>query len=99
MFKDNWHKSLGLHAAIIVALFFLQFVLPEYHHLSVTRIMLLAIFAMGFNLLFGYSGLLSLGHAMFFSAGMYGAGLVAYHLSWSVPAEKNIACPRLSKPE
>ena len=37
--------------------------------------MVLAVFAMGYNLLYGYVGLLSLGHAMFFSAGLYGAGL------------------------
>ena len=78
-------KSTCLHAAVIIVLFLLQFVLPEYHHLSLTRIMILAIFAMGYNLLFGYTGLLSLGHAMFFSAGMYGSGLVAYHLGWTAP--------------
>ena len=37
--------------------------------------MVLAVFAIGYNLLYGYVGLLSLGHAMFFSAGLYGAGL------------------------
>jgi len=74
-----------LHALVVIGLFLLQFVLPEYHHLSVARIMLLAVFAMGFNLLFGYTGLLSLGHAMFFAAGMYGAGLSVYHFDWSVP--------------
>jgi branched-chain amino acid transport system permease protein len=78
-------KSPLLHGALLVLLFALQFVLPEYHHLALTRIILLAIFAMGFNLLFGYTGLLSLGHAMFFAAGMYGAGLTAYHLDWPVP--------------
>jgi branched-chain amino acid transport system permease protein len=78
-------KSPLFHGALVLLLFGLQFVLPEYHHLAVTRIILLAVFAMGFNLLFGYTGLLSLGHAMFFSAGMYGAGLTAYHLGWSVP--------------
>ena len=81
-----WRKSLLLHGAILAVLFGLQFVLPEYHHLAVTRVLLLAVFAMGFNLLFGYTGLLSLGHAMFFAAGMYGAGLTAYHLAWPVPA-------------
>jgi len=79
------YKSLLLHALVVIGLFLLQFVLPEYHHLSVARIMLLAVFAMGFNLLFGYTGLLSLGHAMFFAAGMYGAGLSVYHFDWSVP--------------
>lgn len=78
-------RSPALHAAILVLLYLLQFVLPEYHHLAMTRILLLAIFAMGFNLVFGYTGLLSLGHAMFFAAGMYGAGLTAYHLAWPVP--------------
>ena len=48
--------------------------------------MVLAVFAMGYNLLFGYVGLLSLGHAMFFSAGLYGAGLTIQHLGWGVPA-------------
>ncbi len=78
-------RSLWFHGAILSLLFGLQFVLPEYHHLTMTRVLLLAVFAMGFNLLFGYTGLLSLGHAMFFAAGMYGAGLTVYYLAWSVP--------------
>ncbi|MGI9318039.1 MAG: branched-chain amino acid ABC transporter permease [bacterium] len=85
MMLSSQTKSMCFHAGVLAALFLLQFVLPEYHHLAMTRIMLLAVFAMGFNLLFGYTGLLSLGHAMFFAAGMYGAGLAAYHLGWSVP--------------
>ncbi|MFB2551482.1 branched-chain amino acid ABC transporter permease [Ensifer soli] len=79
-------KVLLLHAGVLLLLFALQFVLPAYHQLALTRIMVLATFAMGYNLLFGYTGLLSLGHAMFFAAGLYGAGLSAYHLGWSVPA-------------
>ncbi|MCF3642680.1 branched-chain amino acid ABC transporter permease [Rhizobium sp. TRM95111] len=79
-------KSALLHLSVLVLLFALQFVLPDYHHLAMTRIMVLAVFAMGYNLLFGYAGLLSLGHAMFFAAGLYGAGMAAYHLGWSVPA-------------
>ena len=67
-------------------LFALNFLLPDYHHGLLARIMVLAVFAMGYNLLFGYVGLLSLGHAMFFAAGLYGAGLAVIHLGWSVPA-------------
>lgn len=78
-------KAYGLHAAIIGVLFVLGFVLPPYHHGLLARIMVLATFAMGYNLLFGYVGLLSLGHAMFFAAGLYGSGLAVYHLGWSVP--------------
>ena len=71
---------------MILLLAALQFVLPAYHHGVLARIMVLAVFAMGYNLLLGYVGLLSLGHAMFFSAGLYGAGLTMQHLGWGVPA-------------
>ncbi len=78
-------RVLALHLGVIAVLFALQFVLPAYHHGIMARILVLAVFAMGYNLLFGYTGLLSLGHAMFFAAGLYGAGLTAYHLGWSAP--------------
>lgn len=76
-------RILWLHAGVIALLFALNFVLPDYHHGLLARILVLATFAMGYNLLFGYVGLLSLGHAMFFSAGLYGAGLSVLHLGWS----------------
>lgn len=79
-------KAILLHATVIAALFSLNFVLPAYHHGVLARVLVLAVFAMGYNLLFGYAGLLSLGHAMFFAAGLYGAGLTIYHLAWGVPA-------------
>ena len=68
-------KTTALHLGVLALLFGLFFVLPAYHVGAFSRIMVLAIYAMGFNLLFGYTGLLSLGHAMFFAAGMYGFGL------------------------
>ncbi|NUB45694.1 branched-chain amino acid ABC transporter permease [Fertoebacter nigrum] len=70
-------KSLALHLAVIALLFALQFVLPPYHHTNIARVMVLAVFAMGYNIAFGYTGLLSLGHALFFGAGLYAAGLMA----------------------
>jgi branched-chain amino acid transport system permease protein len=93
----NDAKGLTLHLLVIAALFALQFVLPDYHHGVLSRVMVLAVFAMGYNLLFGYAGLLSLGHAMFFAAGLYGAGLPVFHLGWSVPAGfvSGIACGAL----
>ncbi|MDU8943285.1 branched-chain amino acid ABC transporter permease [Ovoidimarina sediminis] len=73
-------KSAVLHGGLLILLFGLQFVLPEYHHGNLSRIMVLACYAIGYNILFGYTGLLSLGHAMFFAAGMYGMGLSIRHL-------------------
>ena len=78
-------KIILLHALVVIALYLLQFMLPEYHQLAVTRILILSTFAMGFNLLFGYTALLSLGHAMFFAAGMYSAGMSVYYFDWSIP--------------
>lgn len=61
--------------SVLLCIGALFFVLPAYHAGNMARIMVLAIYAMGYNFLFGYTGLLSLGHAMFFAAGMYGLGL------------------------
>ena len=58
---------------MLLALLF--FFVSDYHDGIIARILILAIFAMGYNLLFGYTGMLSLGHAMFFATGMYGYGL------------------------
>ena len=68
------------HLLVIALLAGLYFVLPEYHSGVLARVMVLAVYAMGYNLLFGYTGLLSLGHALFFAAGMYGLGLAMQHL-------------------
>lgn len=76
-------KSLTLTIGVIALLLVLHFVLPAYHHGNLARILVLAVYAMGFNFAFGYGGMLSLGHALFFGAGMYGMGLVMQHLGWS----------------
>jgi branched-chain amino acid transport system permease protein len=86
MTKSAYRNNLFLTAGVLLLLFVLQFVLPDYHVLMGTRMMVLAVFALGFNALLGYIGLLSLGHAMFFAAGLYGAGLTVYHFGWSLPA-------------
>lgn len=72
-------RVLMLHLGLLAGLFALQFVLPAYHHGNLARIMVLAAYAVGYNILFGYTGLLSLGHALFFAAGMYGMALMIQH--------------------
>lgn len=69
--------DVALHLGVLVLLAVLGGVLPAYHATNLARIMVLAVFAMGYNLAFGYTGLLSLGHALFFAAGLYAAGLLA----------------------
>lgn len=74
--------KLGFHIGILALLLALNWVLPTYQQGVVARIMVLATFAMGYNILFGYTGLLSLGHAMFFAAGIYGFAMPVFHLGW-----------------
>ncbi|NDK36700.1 branched-chain amino acid ABC transporter permease [Rhodovulum sulfidophilum] len=73
-------RIIGLHLGLVVLLFALNFVLPAYSHGNIARVMVLATYAMGYNILFGYTGLLSLGHAMFFAAGMYGLAMPMTYL-------------------
>ena len=76
-------KIWGLHLAVLVTLFAAQYLLPPYYANQLARILILAIFAMGYNIAHGYTGLLSLGHALFFAAGMYGAGLAVWQVEWT----------------
>ncbi len=76
-------RALPLHLGVLALLFALNFLLPAYHHASLARIMVLAIFAMGYNIAFGYTGLLSLGHALFLAAGLYAAGLAVVLGGWT----------------
>ena len=46
-----------------------------------TRVMLLGIFAVGYDLLLGQTGLLSFGQGAFYAAGAYGLGLFSLHVS------------------
>jgi branched-chain amino acid transport system permease protein len=79
-------RAVLLHAGVLGALIVAQLVLSDYAVLTLARVMVLAVYAIGYNILFGYAGLLSLGHAMFFAAGLYGAGLSAVHLSLGATA-------------
>lgn len=78
-------RIVALHGAVLAALFLLQFVASDYVVLTLTRIMVLAVYAAGYNLLFGYTGLLSLGHAMFFATGLYVAAIGTTRAGLSVP--------------
>lgn len=71
-----------VHAGIVLVLFAIQFILPAYHYANTARIMVYAVLAISYNVLLGYTGLMSLGHAMFFAAGAYGAGLATYWLGF-----------------
>lgn len=86
----------GRHRVALTLGFFLVFPwLVPYHSLAI-NILIYGLYAVGFNLLFGYAGLLSFGHAAFLGVGAYTAGiLIAQHGAawwWAIPAAVAMAC-------
>jgi len=55
--------------------------MPAGKFLILNEIAILALFALSLDLILGYAGIVSLGHAAFFGAGAYTAGLLAKHIT------------------
>jgi len=68
-----------LFFGFMATLFLLLPFLTPYYSLA-TEMLIFAIFAVGYDIIFGYTGLLSFGHAIFFGIGAYGTGLVLVRL-------------------
>lgn len=64
--------TLGMLAAVVVA----PWVVPEAVLNDLNQAILLGLFAIGFNIIFKYSGLLSFGHAAFFGVAAYTEALL-----------------------
>ncbi len=62
--------TIGLLVALALLVAF-PFFLPVYWTMVLTEILIMGLLAMSFNLLFGYTGLLSFGQAGFFGVGAY----------------------------
>ena len=67
-------------AAVLLFLLVFPFLMP-YDALSV-NILIFGLYAVGFNLLFGYTGMLSFGHAAFLGVGSYLAGIAIVSGGW-----------------
>ena len=69
-------------AAVIAVLLVFPLVMP-YQALAV-NILIFGLYAVGFNLLFGYTGMLSFGHAAFLGVGSYlcGIAIVSFGVPW-----------------
>ena len=66
--------------ATLLFLTIFPFLMP-YEALAV-NILIFGLYAVGFNLLFGYTGMLSFGHAAFLGVGGYATGIVMVHAGW-----------------
>ena len=78
-----WSGRRGVIIAVaVVALFLFPFVASTYQTQLLTYGLALAIAALGFNLLLGYTGLLSFGHSAYLGAGAYAVALMLRY--WGV---------------
>lgn len=78
-----WQKAPTAVVTAYAAVFSLLMAVPlanPYVQGLVAEILVMAIFAMSLDLLIGYTGLMSLGHAAFFGLGAYGTVLIGVHL-------------------
>jgi branched-chain amino acid transport system permease protein len=73
--RARWHP---LEYVFWLAALASIFLLPG-RHLILTEIAWLALFALSLDLILGYAGIISLGHAAFFGFGSYAAALLAKH--------------------
>src|SRR5580692_3524088 len=71
----RWHWS---EIAFWILALACAFLFPS-RFLIMTDIVRLALFALSLDLILGYAGIVSLGHAAFFGVGAYCAGLLSLH--------------------
>jgi len=64
--------------------------LPNYLSLA-SQIAITALFALSLDLILGYAGIVSLGHAAFFGVGAYTAGILSARYGWGEPISGLIA--------
>ena len=55
---------------------------PKFWQGMLAQVFILAVYALSYDLLMGYTGILSFGHAMFFGAGAYTSAMLLLHAQW-----------------
>ena len=60
------------------------FAFPDYLFLG-TQVLILVLFALSLDLILGYAGIVTLGHAAYFGLGAYVAGMLSAHAGWHEP--------------
>ncbi|MEY4519981.1 MAG: hypothetical protein RLZZ499_2581 [Cyanobacteriota bacterium] len=86
--KKRRHKlieTIVITALIVIMAVILPSVIPAFRLRLIGRFLSLAIVALGIDLIWGYTGLLSLGHGIFFALGGYA---LAMHLNLQIPEGK-----------
>jgi len=79
--KIGWVTMLGMIALAILPPYFLMTGQAFYMDLA-TRLVILGIAAVSLNLILGFGGMVSFGHAAFIGLGAYAVGIPSHHATW-----------------
>src|SRR3546814_10094702 len=71
---------------LLALLIALPWIAPYFYIFIATEILILGLFEASFNLIFGYTGMLSFGHAAFFGVGAYAQALLLQGMQWPLLA-------------
>ena len=78
MSRESWVNLLLL--VVIVSVPIIATLMDEVYYVNLsTRIIIIAMAAVGLNFALGFGGMVSFGHAAFFGLGGYVAGIAAFH--------------------
>jgi len=77
--RTNAFLQLAILSIVVLLWPYIIPIIGGYDGLAIEMV-IFAIFAMGFNILLGYTGILSFGHAAFFGLAGYSMGLILIHL-------------------
>ncbi|MDS1140840.1 branched-chain amino acid ABC transporter permease [Pusillimonas sp. SM2304] len=78
--------TLCVLALVLALLIALPWIAPFFYIFIATEILILGLFAASFNLIFGYTGMLSFGHAAFFGVGSYATAMLLQSMQWPLLA-------------
>ncbi|MFO6421558.1 branched-chain amino acid ABC transporter permease [Hylemonella sp. W303a] len=81
MLTPTWLRAIEVAFWLLLGSSF--FLAPD-HLALLSQILIFGLFAVSLDLVLGYAGILTVGHAAFFGAGAYAAGLLARH-GWGEP--------------
>lgn len=89
--RKAWIKEVVIVSAIaLILILIIPGILPDVRLNQLGRFLALAIAALGIDLIWGYTGLLSLGHGVFFAIGGYA---LAMHLKLQIPPTASSQLP------
>jgi branched-chain amino acid transport system permease protein len=79
--RHRFHAAEALPWLLAIAAYF---IFPERMTFG-SQVLVMIMFALSLDLILGYAGIVTLGHAAFFGVGAYTVGLAAARLGWSEP--------------